>query len=162
MRWDAESQTITQVVSEPDEEDLRSFMLVFRQFVSECEPVFLPRAANDCRRFLTDLKPKSELAKAIDFWKTTVNKVGAFGLTIDRTPITGEYILDLWINGAYFHNDQHKAEELRRHLSSGFLPLVRAHFLGVLADRTNVILYHGSVVNYGLRNSLFDFGVDKA
>jgi len=40
-------------LTEPDEEDIRSFLLTFRQFVSEKEPVFVPSTYNICHKHIS-------------------------------------------------------------------------------------------------------------
>jgi len=156
ISWDAASQLLRQNLNQPDEEDLRSFLLLFRHFVSDKEPVFINRVFNDCLRFVTSSDLKEQIKKAQDEWKALLYKVGAFRLVIDNKNIIGEYALDLWINGYYFHNDADKAAELRRYLSSQGLGLVRIQFLAVLAGLTQIILYTGSVVNYVLREGLLN------
>ncbi len=72
FHWDIDPQ-LTKVESvEPDEEDLRSFLLLFRQFISRGEPVFIERAFNDCLRFLKDDALKTEVGKAQEAWKNTL------------------------------------------------------------------------------------------
>jgi len=155
ISWDAASQLLSQRVLEPDEEDLRSFLLIFRQFVSAKEPVFLTRLFNDCLRFLDSSKLKEELKKAKDEWKNVLYKIGPFKVVIDDQKLTGEYVLDLWLNGYYFHNDADKAAELRRYMANHDMPLVRMQFLSSLSSLTQIVFYVGSVVNYGLRQGLF-------
>ncbi len=162
ISWDRASQLLKYQSLEPDEEDLRSFMLLFRQFISEKEAVFISRALNDCLRFLDSGELKEQLKKAQDAWKSLFHKVGAFRLIINGRKLTGEYVLDLWINGHYFHNDIDKAVELSRYVANRDMPLVRTQFLSVLTGFTQIILYIGGVVNYGLRNELFHFPEDTA
>jgi hypothetical protein len=154
ISWDAASSLLRYQAIEPDEEDLRSFLLVFRQFVSDKEPVFISRVFNDCLRFLGSDQLKEQLKKAQDEWKHFY-KVGAFGLVINNRNLAGEYVLDLWINGYYFHNDSDKAAELRKYIATSDIPLIRTQFLSVLTSLTQIILYVGSVVNYCLRVGLF-------
>lgn len=155
-RWDAATQALTHQIIEPDEEDLRSFMLLFRQFVSEQEPVFISRIFNDSIRLLTDEDRRQELKKAKDGWNNIFNKSGPFEIVIDSNNLTGEYVLDLWINGSFFHNDEDKARTLVQ-LTKQPLPLLRMKFLSVLPGLTQVILYVGMVVEDSLRKELFDF-----
>lgn len=155
IRWDCVSGLLRQNIDQPDEEDLRSFLLVFRQFISENEPVFLPRIFNECFRNLDSSELKDELRKAQEQWKLVFHKIGVFKLIIDGKKLTGEFILDLWINGHYFHNDLDKANELHRYLGNISVALVRMQFLSVLSALTNTTLFVGNVVNYGLREGLF-------
>ncbi len=155
IRWDAVSQRLTYSTVEPDEEDLRSFLLSFRQFVTKGEPIFVDVIFNDCRRFLRSHELQEQIRKAHEEWKNAFHKMGAFHLVIDDREITGEYVLDLWINGYYFHNDWEKAARLRA-LMTDWIPLIRPQFLTVVSVLTQIILYLGSVVNYSLRENLFE------
>jgi hypothetical protein len=155
ISWDCVSSLLRQKIDQPDEEDLRSYLLEFRQFISKQEPVFLSRIFNECFQNLDSSELQDELKKAQEEWKLVFQKIGAFQLVIDDKKLTGEYILDLWINGYYFHNDVDKANELHRYLSNNSMALVRMQFLSVLSALTNIILYVGNVVNYGLREGLF-------
>ena len=155
ISWDATSQLLSQRTLEPDEEDLRSFLLLFRHFISEKEPLFLNRVMNDCLQFLESSELKEGVKKAKDEWKQVFYKIGAFQIMIDNQKLTGEYVLDLWINGYYFHNDSDKAAEIRRYITNNDLPIVRMQFLSVLSALTQIIFYVGSVVNYCLRQGLF-------
>jgi len=156
ISWEAASQLLSYQAPRIDEEDLRSFLLTFRQFVSKKEPVFIDRVFNDCLRFLRSDHYKEQLDKARQEWRNSFNKMGPISITNNKKKLTGEFVLDLWINGHYFHNDADKAAELRRLLGDS-IPLVRMKFLDCLAAFTQIILYVGAVVEYGLRENLFDF-----
>ena len=154
MSWDSTSQQLTQQVIQPDEEDLRSFLLLFRHFISKREPVFIPGIFDDCHRFLKSSELTDELKKMHEDWKQ-IFTFGAFQLMIDNQNVTGEQILDLWINGFYFHNDSHKADELNRYFSASYMPTVRMEFLSALTALTQIIGYTGAVVFHGLKEGLF-------
>ena len=154
IEWDAESQAMKYTADEPDEDDLRSFLLLFRHFVSDREPVFVERIFNDCFRFLSNDHLKGELQKAKSHWKQLLYRAGVMEVIVDEKTLSGEYVLNLWINGHYFHNDTEKREELSR-LLGDILPLVRVKFISTLPYLTNVIIFVAQVVNKGLEDSLF-------
>lgn len=154
IKWETVSQRMTYHTTPPDEESLRSFLLTFRQFVSKGEPIFVSRIFNDAIRFMSSGELREELVKAKDAWQQSFNKTGEVAVVIDQQNITGEYILDLWINGYYFHNDPDKRQELHR-LFPDAAPLIRIKFLIVLYDLTNIILYLGNVIRYGLSQEMF-------
>ena len=139
INWDMASQLLTQRLIQPDEEDLRSFLLLFRQFVSKNEPIFVERIFNDSVRFLESTTLKEEIEKAKKAWNDSFHKMGAFEAVIDNKELTGEYLLDLWINGHYFHNDSELAAELRRYIATNTMPLVRMQLLAVLPGLTQII-----------------------
>ena len=154
FKWDAESAKMTSQAQEPDEEDLRSFLLLFRQFISKKEPIFINRIFNDCIRFLVDKNLKTEVIKAKEAWKEAVT-TGMGEIRVNKSNLTPEHVLDLWINGYYFHNDAQKATELKRLLAQP-LPLARMRFLLSLADLFRIVSYMGAVVSHGLESDLFE------
>lgn len=156
MSWDSASQLLRQQSTRFDEEYLRSFLLTFRQFLSKDEPIFIERVFNDCVRLIESDHFKDQLTAARRSWKSSFYKMGGLNVTIDDENMTGEYVLDLWINGHYFHNDAAKADALRRLLGSD-VHLFRFKFMESLASLTQVILYTGAVVEYALRAGLFHF-----
>lgn len=155
IHWDAISSTLTSTLQNPDEEDLRSFLLTFRQFVSRKEPVFVPRIFNECIRFVPHDVIRQELEKAKRHWNQSLNESIGFGLTIDVQKITGEHVLDLWINGIYFHNDLEKKQELER-LSGFNRILVRTKFLSILPGLVQIITFLSVVIKNGLSENWFD------
>jgi hypothetical protein len=154
LSWNVISKQLAYRAIQPDEEDLRSFLLLFRQFISDREPIFINRIFNDCLRFLDSSELKEQLTKAKDEWKRLFQGMGAIQMVVDNRKLTGEYVLDLWINGHYFHSDSDKAVELHR-LMTDQIPLVRMQFMDVLPRLTEIIVYTANVVTYGLREGLF-------
>ena len=74
-------------------------------------------------------------------------------ITFDDREWTPEYVLDLWINGVYFHND----EEKRRTLD-GLIPeartLARYAFLDLIVEGVRHIFYVAHLIQYARNNSL--------
>jgi len=153
---DAASQILKQSAPKIDEEDLRSFLLTFRHFVSDNEPAFINRIFNLCDQHLQNDYYRGELRKARQEWRSCFEKMGPIAVTINQKQLTGEFLLDLWINGVYFHNDNEKGDELNRLLGASSY-LVRMKFLETLSSLTQVIFYVSSVVDYGLREDVFIF-----
>ncbi len=137
---------------EPDEEDLRSFLLTFRQFVSDAEPIFLNRVYNVCEQCLTSDELKGYLHESREEWRKAFTGAG-IKLVYNEKEVTPEYVMDLWINGHYFHSDPEKASALRRLLPDEKL-LTRHRFLDLLVDATRQVLYVGHVITVALREGL--------
>lgn len=140
---------------EIDEEDLRSFLLTFRQFISDNEPIYIHKIFNLCHQFLNDDHLKGELVKARADWNKIMQGQDGLSFTVDEKELTPEYVLRVWINGHYFHNDSEYAEDIRRFNASP-IPLDRMRFLMALGDLANIIFYTGNTVNYALKNDLFE------
>lgn len=139
--------------SEVDEEDLRSFLITFRQFISPKEPVFLQHIYNLCQRCLASDELKGYLIKSREAWKKAQRNTG-IKLIIKGKEITPEDVTDLWINGYYFHNDSEKMAMLKRLLPHESM-LVRNHFLNFLVDATRQILYVSNIITIALKEDLF-------
>ena len=138
---------------EPDEDDLRSFLITFRQFISVKEPVFLYIIYQLCQLHLISDELKGCLIKSREAWKKAQKNTG-IKLTINGLELTPEYVTDLWINGYYFHNNSKKMFELKRLLPQESM-LVRNHFLNFLVDATRQILYVSNIITIALKEDLF-------
>jgi len=160
LTWSADSSELRMTSREPDEEDFRSFLLLFRQFISDNELVFANRIFNDCIRFIRDDKLKEQVQKARDAWRNAFCSSG-IAMHVDGTELTPEYVIDLWINGHYFHNDADKAAELKELLGQP-LQFVRMQLMTALPLLLNSLFYLSGVIGYGLKNGLFEFPDDEA
>lgn len=134
----------------PDEEDLRSYLLAFRKFISKDEPLFLGYVHNLCQKSFTSDELKSNIRKCQQDWRVHCVQ-GGIKLTINGSEIQPEYVADLWINGHYFHDDIDKAAELRNYVPD-HLFLVRQHFLDFVVEATRVIGGTGYAIKMALRD----------
>ncbi len=114
----------------PDDATLRSFLMVFRHFVSEKEPVFLNHIANLCWREIHSDRVRGELAKARAHWKES-QRTGSLGLIINQENFDPAFVLDLMINGVYFHSDSRKRRKVKEldWLSAQFVQQVFVNYL---------------------------------
>lgn len=135
---------------EPDEEDLRSYLLDFRKFMAVNDPVFLGRVLNVAHRHVTSDEITAGLVSARSGWKNTL-AAGSVRFVIDDEHLTPEMILDLWINGWYFHNDSDKRRKLD---ALAPMPMSRWLFIDAVVSATKVILYSGHVLKIALREGL--------
>ena len=145
------------ISKEPNEEDLRSFLLTFRLFVSPKEPVFLNRIYNLCQKAITSEMLRDYLINARKAWKQMHKSIG-IKLVYNEKKLTPEYVTDLWINGYYFHNDLKKMNILRQLLPHVRM-LARTQFLNFLVEATRQVLYVSNIIRYaqeqGLLNTKF-------
>lgn len=147
INWDKEKGFITEI-TQPDEDDLRSFLLLLRQFISDKEPIFLNRIYNLCYKYIDDDDIKSGLIKAREVWKQSQINSG-MGLILENDDFTPEYSTDLWINGYYFHNDEEKRKiiESKLHLEQIF---IRHQFLNYIISATENIFYVSRMIEYAI------------
>lgn len=140
----------------PDEEDLRSYLVTFRQFISPDEPVFFNGIYNICwNRLESNNRLREKLIEARKDWRQALKNNG-IGLRFNEQELSPEAVADLWINGYYFHNDDDKYATLAGAFDSG-LGFIKAHFMEFLIQATSLIVYLGHIVAYGLKKSLFRF-----
>lgn len=137
---------------EPDEEALRSFLLTFRQFVSDKEPVFVRRIHNVLWQRLTGDEVRGHLQKARDRYGQSL-RTGSLKFVADAHHFAPEEALDLWINGRYFHNDERKAATLDR-LDPTSAVFVRQVFLEVLVEATRYVRFLADVVVIARRDGV--------
>lgn len=154
IRWEAKSGLIRYEPAEIDIDDLRSFLLLFRQFISPSEPIFISRIFNDCYRFLIDKKLKVEVKKAKTDWNKQYSSRPSMSFIFNDNKVTPEHVLDLWINGHYFHNDADKMAQLEQLLKCP-IPIAQVQLINTLPILTSIINFLGQVIMYGLENDLF-------
>ena len=135
-------------ISNPDEEDLRSYLLTYRQFISNDEPVFVNKIHNVLWHNLdSSSKYREGLAEAQGHWRQQCRQ-GMIALSIDGKALPPELLQDLWINGHYFHNDSRKRQDLMA-MSDMAKLLVRHGFLDQVGVGSRYVAYLSSVIRFG-------------
>lgn len=138
-----------------DENDLRSFLLTFRQFIAPSEAIQLNKIYSTC--FLKLKKNnglRGRLIEAREVWKEALGRAG--NMEFEERICSAERAALLWMNGYYFHSDLVQYEYLEKLLSQNW-PYIQLHFGNFVVDATKVIIYTGNVVEYARRNNLFEF-----
>src|SRR5262245_59895612 len=54
IEYRSEDKTISHSLAELDSADLRSFLIIFRKFISDDSPIFLPSIYNLCHQFISN------------------------------------------------------------------------------------------------------------
>jgi hypothetical protein len=140
---------VSMEMHEPDEEDLRSYLLDFRKFTMERESVFINRVFNVAHQHVTADLVVEALKDARREWNR--EQEGSIGFIVNDQRITAAAVIDLWINGYYFHRD---AEKRRRLEALAQLPLTRFHFLDAVVSASKVIFFTGQWLKAALRDGL--------
>jgi hypothetical protein len=155
INWAATgAQTMT--ISAPDEDDLRSYLLLFRQFVMNKEPIFINKIYHICFQAVTSDQVRDNLKDAREEWKRNLQGSG-LRVTIDEKQMTPERVVDLMINGSYFHSSDLDLQRELAALDPQRRMLVRWVFLNYVIDASRQVLYLARVVKGCLRKGLFDF-----
>jgi|SRR5450759_3527356 hypothetical protein len=137
----------------PDEDDLRSYLLTFRKFFVEAEPIFLPSILNLAERYLASEKHRDALRKARAGF-VGIRDEGLISLSCTGESLSPEEVADLWINGHYFHDDAAKASRLAE-LRQPYDPLIRFHFLMFVTTASDVLLFVARILDDALKKNLF-------
>ncbi|MCC6617391.1 MAG: hypothetical protein IT320_28210 [Anaerolineae bacterium] len=160
INWDIETG-VSEEAEEPDEDDLKSFLLTFRHFVMKDEPTYFYNVVNTASKCLKleNRDRRSLLSKARDEWQRA--DVGLEKFIVDRQHLKANYVLDLYINGKYFHNDPDLADRLK---DFEILPirLDKMRFLLTLQDFTRIINQVGYFVANALEHDWFDLSDDTS
>jgi hypothetical protein len=136
----------------PNEEDLRSFLMVIRRFISNDEPTYFFKLYKLCIARINSDELRKGLMEARNSWQAGLKSDG-FGFNYNGHEYTPEEITDLWINGYYFHNDSDKLRLLKS-LQPLESVLMRFKFITHLLDATRAILYVRHVMMYAIREGL--------
>jgi hypothetical protein len=150
MKWAAEDELLRTTMEEPDAEDFRSYLLTFRQFISEGEPLYLHKIYNLCHQHITDDKCREYLAEARKEWQQICNTSDTgLTLTLNSVVLLPADVADLWINGHYFHNDPEKMRTLKG-LESYLYYSSRTIFLDYVIETSKVIFHAGQNIHVAL------------
>ena len=140
---------------QPEEDDLRSFLLAFRQFISKEEPVFLDHIYNICSKRLVEDRLKDLVAGSREIWKKT-QVVSGTKLTIHGEEISAIEGWRIWINGKYFHNDLEYQQMLTQSTPEA-LAFLRFNFLSFIGKACNGIHWLDGFIFKALGENKFNF-----
>lgn len=154
INWN-KMQGLRFISKQPDETSLKAFLMTFRHFISQKEPIFINKVYNLCQKYLISDKLKEYLVKSRKVWKNSLKSTGII-MVYNKRELTPEFITDLWINGYYFHSDLKKLTILNRILPHERM-LIRFQFLNFLLDATRQVLYVDNIIKVALRENLFKF-----
>jgi len=142
---------------ELDEEDWRSFCMLFRQFYMRGEPLYIPRVCGACWQLFSDEDMKREVGQLHAEWKQTLKGTTGTILVVDGVLLNPEHAIDLLFYGDYFHSDVEEAAELK-HMRELKLPLYKMLVLEKVRRLTGMILNLGSIVAFALEHGLLRGG----
>ena len=151
MKWAAADELLRTALNEPDTEDFRSYLLTFRQFISEGEPLYLHKVYNLCHQHIADDRCREYLAEARGVWQQ-ISKRSDMGmtLTLDSVELSPAEVTDLWINGHYFHNDPEKLRTLKG-MESYLYYASRTIFLDYVIETSKIIFHAGRTIHVALK-----------
>jgi hypothetical protein len=101
---------------------------------------------------VTDEQVKWQVSEARKLWRTSLKEEG-FELVINGNTFTPEDVLELMINGDYFHSDASHRADLKRMGPRGE-QLARALFFLSVVPQAKYIFYLDGVLTHCLREGL--------
>jgi len=134
---------------QPNEDDLKAFLLDFRPFVLQREPVYVGRVYDQLERRLTDTERRDALRISRQRWKHGQGQ-GGFQVFLNERQVTPELAIDLYVNGWYFHDDPDKRELLEKLTVGHGQILTRWVFLEALRAAITHVLIMAEVARISL------------
>ena len=156
--FDDESGELTCEIQEAEKEHFRSFLLTFRKFILNDAPSNVDWVLNTCRRFVKD--EEEELIEVLDELKAVWGfryRKGVVQMHTSDLNLTPKYVLDLWINGQYFHSNSPDKRRQLNELLAQELPSVKIQLLWSLPLLTDIILRLAALVSKALEQGAFKF-----
>lgn len=149
IEWTAEPERLVFEAREPHHEELRAFLMTLRHFLGDREPTQFLRVSSDCRRHFTSAEGRN----AVDFlrraWRETMEKPSIEHSGEIHFKLSQGDLLDLWLNGEYFHSNPEKRARLEL-IDHPELPLDRMRLHLVVAELGRIILGLGAIIRQGL------------
>lgn len=153
---------------EPDSDDLRSYLVIFRQFFNNDEPIFQNKIYKLLDQCLTSGQLRDYLHQSRESWKRALREEGIpvnytlkgrdGSVLIDQKDLTPEFVTDLYINEAvhsYIRNEE------KRLLLKYMLPherlLTRTTMFQFLGAASQEIANTRFIITMALRESHLDF-----
>ena len=153
IRFD-QTKGLESELCEPEESDLRDFLMTLRHFVLKDEPVHVERIANIVWQSISSDQIRDELKKARAAWKQQ-NRTGDINYVINQKRIEPADLLDLWLNGYYFHPWGWKRKALEE-ITHTMPHLTRYMFLQLVIDLARYVVYLGTVIRFARAQGLLD------
>jgi len=153
----SEGKILNQDTHDPDEEDFRSYLLTFRQFILNNSHVNLNRIYNLCQQHMKNGKIKQMLAETRRDWKNLnkgVNTPFVFLYEDDRK-WTPREVFELWINGLYFHPEPEKRNMLNA-IHEKMKPSFRLLLIWYVFEASQHIFMVGQAVQKALSNGTLE------
>lgn len=138
VKW-AIDEDVTHRIEEPDAEDFRSFLTIFRKFIAPDSAIYLPKIYNLCHLYITDAETKEFLAEARSIWLEIQQQPDSgMTVTVNGRRLLPKDVVDIWINGYYFHDDV-EGMRILKGMNPFLISATRAIFIDYVIETTNII-----------------------
>lgn len=145
------------IEEEPDHDDFKAFLLTFRLMIAQNEPTFFHNVRNTAFKSLKNDMPKEQeyLSGYKEQW-SKVMKGEYSNISIDDTKLVPEYVLDMYINGVYFHNDIEHRIKLSK-LEKSAMRLDKMQLYDTVIGLTRIIFWLAGFIQEGFKEDWFVF-----
>jgi hypothetical protein len=134
--------------NEPDPDDLRSFLLTFRQFLMTSEPIYLYRIYNVLEQAISDDDLRVRLRASRSLVKRSEKSIGT-RFYMNREEVTPKDNYEAWIS-SLFHSDS-GATIFMKLLPPNQRGMFRFQFLRFLDDVTKQILEVDQIIETAVK-----------
>jgi hypothetical protein len=148
-------RSIESKLQQPDEADLKEYLVTFRQFISENEDIYLNRIFNICHQRIVNDEVKKHLAEARQIFEGMKQNNG-LNIIVNNVQMTPLYITDMYINGKYFHSDIDYQTEIDN-MDLVTADVVRFEFVSYVESVTRIIVYVRGTISRAFEDNLFSF-----
>lgn len=103
----------------PDIKTVKAFLLDFRPFILNDEPVNFDYISNTAYQLASDITTRENIAKSKKTWGDLLERrretsIGGLRLQIDGQKLLSQENLDMWLNAEFFHLDDEKRDLMER------------------------------------------------
>jgi hypothetical protein len=157
-RWNKSDGILHVDLEQPDEDDLRSFLLTLRKILSKNEDAYIQTIHRIFYKRVKRDDMRQDLGAMNSEWRTQLAN-GGMNINLNGRKLPPEYVVEVWLNGKYFHDDIDYAQELNQLETVGLVgsTLHRVQFLNAILSTANYALWLASNLDYCLNQDLLDF-----
>lgn len=130
----------------PDIKTVKVFLLDFRPFILNDEPVNFDYISNMAYQLTSDTATKKNIAKSKKTWSDLLERkretsVGGLRLQIDGQKLLSQENLDMWLNAEFFHLDDDKRDLMERISSNPMGQLSYFIFIDLLQRLSELLFW---------------------
>ncbi len=153
IKYEAEQGTVQERIDRPSEKDVRDAILDLRKFVANSESIFFKAICNRLYLLLDDPVARENLDSVRQGFKDSMAGLdGSATVRIGLKSSQGarpeflkpENVLDLYLNGDYFHIDKDKATKLEVVKAMG--PVAELAFLQAIGNIASCVFYLAAMI----------------
>lgn len=141
----------TAITTTPDEDQLRAFLLVFRNFYAPNEKINFLKICDILEHTIKDVRLKRNIIRVREVYREILNR-SPLTLVENSSTISPEILIRRWIYGYYHHTDELKRQEIE---VWGFAKgLTKVEFISELLNLSKCIIWTGKVTKQYLKEKV--------